>query len=1095
MGRATYDGRLGAGDERRATDGGRLTAGDLTTGKAGPLACGGVLRSIGDGGFSALDSRLSTLDPRHSTLKRTMKRNLSLSVLSGLVLAAPLTAQGPAPVATDAAAMAALEFRSIGPAVISGRISDIDVAMIPGEEPGRVIYIASAGGGVWKSENAGISWTPIFDDQPVQSIGDVTVAPSNPDIVWVGSGESNNLRSSSWGNGVYKSTDGGQTFQMLGLPTSQHVPRIVIHPTNPDLVFVAAMGPLWTSGGERGLYRTRDGGRTWERVLYVNETTGITDVVFDPANPEVMYAAAMQRERKAYSFVAGGPGSGIFKSTDGGTTWQRIEIGLPSGEKGRIGIDVSRSQPRTLYAYVHAQEGGVFRSDDGGESWTRQSNLSSLPWFTGQVRADPSIPDRVYHLGQQLSVSNDGGRTWERIAQTTHVDHHALWIDPTDSDHVMIGNDGGFYISRDGAQSWDYAENLPVSTFYAIGVDMREPYWVYGGLQDNGSWGAPSRTRTRSGIGNTDWVNVGGGDGFYTQIDPSDPLTMYAESQNGALSRVDVPTGERKSIRPRAEDDRPLRWNWSVPVVISRYDHNVLYVGANYLFRSPDRGDSWTRISEDMTRALDRDTLPIMGFRAAGGLGRHDGTAPYGNITTISESPLRRGLLYVGSDDGVINVTRDDGATWTRIERFAGVPDLTYVSRVEASHHDEGTVYATFDGHRSNDFEPYVLKSTDYGRTWTSIAGNLPESGSVQVVREHPRNPHLLFVGTEFGLYGTTDGGATWARVGNELPYVSVHDLAIHPRDNDLVIGTHGRGMYILHDLTPFERLADAQRSQATIFEPPAATIFNLAPGPGSPGDREYFAPNPPNGAMVSYWIGDVGAGRASLVITDATGAVVRELTAENSTGLHRTAWDLRWESPAAAAAGPRAADPDDDDPPFRGPAGPYVAAGEYGIELRVTPENGSPRTVASSRVTVQRDPLVRLTVAQFEELEDYRVRAYAVQKEANALVRELESAQRRLEQASGPDTTRISEARAAVDAALEAIRGRQQRGGFGGGFGGGGGGILGSVNGVANVIGSTHFAVTAEQKEAIEQARADLESQRPAVQRALEAASSAAGS
>ncbi|MCI0436210.1 MAG: glycosyl hydrolase, partial [Gemmatimonadetes bacterium] len=890
----------------------------------------------------------------------------------------------------DAAVLGDLTLRPLGPAAMSGRVSDIAVAALPGERLGRVQYVATAGGGVWKTTNGGKTWEPVFERQPVASIGDVTVSPSHPDIVFVGSGESNNLRSSSWGDGVYKSTDGGRSWTHVGLSTSQHVPRILIHPSNPDIVYVAAMGPLWMSGGERGVYRTTNGGATWTRVLEINETTGITDLVFDPTNPDLLYAAAMQRERKAWSFVAGGPASGIYKSIDAGLTWRRLERGLPAGDKGRIGIDVSASQPRTVYAWVHAQDGGVFRSDDGGESWTRQSSISSLPWFTGQVRADPKNPDRVYHIGQALSVSNDGGRQWRRIGGSTHVDYHAMWIDPTDPNHLSAGNDGGYYVSFDAGETWDFAANLPASTFYAIGVDMREPYWVYGGLQDNGSWGAPSRSRRRTGIANADWVNVGGGDGFFTVIDPVDPLTMYSESQNGALQRVDLPTDERKSIRPTADPGEQLRFNWSAPLVLSRFDPNTLYFGANYIFRSPDRGDTWTKLGGDLTRQLDRDTLPIMGMRAAGGFGRHDGTAAFGNIATIAESPRTRGTLWVGTDDGLVQVTRDDGRTWTRIDRFPGVPAYTYVSHVEASAHADGTAYVALDGHRTNDFRPYLLETTDFGRTWTSIASNLPQHGSLQVIREHPRNADLLFAGSEFGLFISVDGGAYWARH-EGLPTVAVHDLVIHPRDNDLVVGTHGRGTWILDDLAPLERLAAAQAG-VTLFPVRAATAYNMANGPSSPGDREFFAPNPPFGALLTWFVRPGAAiDTATLAILDAAGEVVRELPVTAQPGVHRTSWDLRRASPTGVPERAAGGDEDEGGGFGGGPAGPFVAAGTHRVQLRSA--GASPRVLSETSVEVRRDPLVRLTAVQFAELDAFRRKAYDVQLGANTLVRDLEQA------------------------------------------------------------------------------------------------------
>jgi len=991
------------------------------------------------------------------------------------------------PSVTDSAILAELPLRSIGPASMSGRVADIAVASIPGEAPGRVIYVASAAGGVWKSENGGISWKPLTDATSIASVGDVTVAPSNPDIVWIGTGESNNLRSSSWGHGLYKSTDGGRTWTHMGLRASQHIPRILVHPTNPDIVLVAAMGPLWKSGGERGVYRTTDGGRTWTRVLEVNETTGATDLVFDPTNPNVIYAATMQRERKAYSFVAGGPESGIYKSTDGGTTWRRLTSGLPAGDKGRIGVDVSQSQPRTVYAFVDAQDGGVFRSDDGGENWTRQSNINSLPWYTGQVRVDTRNPDRVYHIGQALSVSNDGGKTWERIANGTHADHHAMWISPVDPNDVAIGNDGGFYFSHDRGNTWDFSSNLPVSTFYTVGLDTRDPYYVYGGLQDNGSWGAPVATRRRTGIGNADWINVGGGDGFYTVVDPTDPLVMYSESQNGALQRVDVATDERKSIRPTGSNGEPLRFNWSAPLVISKYDNHALYFAANYLFRSPDRGDTWTRLGGDLTRALDHDTLPIMGLRAAGGYRRHDG-----NIATISESPIRRGLIWVGTDDGLIQVTRDDGSTWTRIDRFPGVPPLAYISHVVASAHAEGTAYATIDNHRDNDFRPYVLKSTDFGRTWTSISANLPQEGSAQVVREHPRNPNLLFVGTENGLYASTNGGGSWSRITGGLPTVPVHDLMIHPRENDLVVATHGRGFWILDDVTPLERLTEASAAGvALLFPVRPATIFNLASGPATAGDRDFFAPNPPPGALLGWVVNRAPPAGSTmrLVITNSAGETVRDMAVRGSAGIHRLAWDLRFglpeEEPARQAAG---AGDEVEGGGFAGfggaPRGPFVAAGTYNAQLRVVRADGGGEIVARTTIEARRDPLVRLPAAQWAELDAYRARLFRTQWQANELVQQLEQAKQRTPGA------------AAIDSVLNRLRaqpGQGGRGGRGGGFGGGGGRggpgnqpLLTRTAAIAGQIGSNHFALTAAQKQDVEALEQDVARQRAAAQAAM---------
>ncbi|HSJ08602.1 MAG TPA: hypothetical protein VK928_01785, partial [Longimicrobiales bacterium] len=867
-------------------------------------------------------------------------------VLALLVTAAPLAAQAgraqPAPASliagvSDSATLASLSFRSIGPAVMSGRMADIAVppAAHPGERLGKTVYAATSAGGVWKSVNAGVTWSPIFDSQRVSSIGAVAVAPTDANIVWVGTGESNNLRSSSWGEGIYRSNDAGETWTHMGLTRTQHIARIVIHPRDANTVFVAAMGPLWAEGGERGFYKTTDGGGSWRNTKSFGPHTGITDIVLDPTNPNIIYATSYQRDRRAYSFVAGGPESGIWKSLDGGETWAELTSGLPVGDRGRIGIDIARSQPRTLYATIHADSGGIFRSDDAGATWTRTNPLQSIPWFFGQIRVDPTDPERVYHLGVSLSVSDDGGRTFRAIARNTHADHHAMWIDPNDSDHLIIGNDGGLFFSHDRGATWDMASNLPLATFYTVAVDMREPYWVYGGLQDNGTWGGPSRTLGSSGATNYDWLRAGGGDGFFVAIDPHNPDIVFVESQNGALSRFDYATHESKSIRPPVQpDEPPHRYNWSAPLVMSSHDSRTLYFGSQFLMRSRTRGDTWERISEDLTRNLDRDTLPIMGMKGPGGLGRHDGTADFGNLASIDESTIRPGVLVTGSDDGVIAVTKDGGSTWTRIERFPGVPEMTYVSRVIASAHDENTLYATFDGHRSNDFRPYVLKSTDFGRSWTSITGNLPE-GSVYVIREHTRAPNLLVVGAEYGVFVTVDGGRTWSQLKNGIAPAPVHDLVIHPRENDIVVGTHGRGIFILDDITPLERLAARSGTPvAELVAPRPATIHGQRRTQSIFGDRNYAAENPPTGAALSYIVTGPAQGAGTLSIRDAGGAEVRELAAPMNPGIHRIRWDLRHTPPAGTPAPGGQGGGQGGPGGGQGPSGPYVAPGTYTLQL-----------------------------------------------------------------------------------------------------------------------------------------------------------------
>ena len=952
----------------------------------------------------------------------------------------------------DSAMLGEFAWRPIGPAVTSGRVVDLAVAEGPesrvGDRLGRLMYAASASGGVWKSVNAGTTWEPVFDKQNTSSIGDVALAPSNPEIVWVGTGESNNQRSSSWGDGVYKSENGGKTWTNMGLKTSQHIGRIVVHPTNPNIVYVAAVGPLWTDGGERGLFKTTDGGKTWANVLKISVHTGVTDVTMDPTDPNVMYAAAFQRQRKAYSFVGGGPESGIYKSIDGGTTWTKLTEGLPKGNIGRIGLDVSRSQPRTVYATMETKTPEVYRSDDYGASWRKTGTYTEYPWYMSQIRVDPKNPDRVYLLGVPIFVSDDGGVTSKATATSAHVDYHAMWIDPMDPDHFVVGNDGGVYITHDRGQTMDFVSNLPIAQYYAIDVDNRLPYYyVYGGLQDNNSWAGPSQTRNQQGITNSDWYVTVGGDGFYSAVDPTDPDVVYAESQNGGIIRYDVKTGEQKSIQPQPKfGQQNLRWNWSAPIIISPHDHNSVYFGANYLFHSPNQGDSWQQLGGDMTRQLDRDKLPIMGkLWTKDAVAWHAGTADFGNISTVDESRLRRGLLYVGTDDGLIQVSRDSGVTWKKIAKFPGVPDMTYVSRVVASSHDEGTVYATFDGHRSNDFKPYVLKSTDYGKTWTSIASNLPVS-SVQVIREHPRTPSLLFVGNEMGAYYSGNGGKSWSRLQYNLPTVPVHDIKIQPRENDLVIGTHGRGIYIIDDLTPLEKLADGERmGRMYLFSGKPVTLFNYnksvpggALGAGALGERSFSAPNPPYGPTLTYYLKDsVPKGRTlTLAVYDSAGKKIRDLTVNTKSGIHRATWDLRLAPPYI---NPRAqanvAQPSVAQPSVAQPDGAFVLPGRYTVRLSLTGNDTLMTQSSETQVVVNPDPLVALSAAEYRALWEMRVSSGAQQARVQAVVRTAEllkdqitEAKASLKNTSAPDTltTQADTIDKEVDDILLKVRGRQ---------------------------------------------------------------------
>ena len=1047
-----------------------------------------------------------------------MKRSLAAVIASTILLIpAASSAQRPEPPPpSDSLFLSEFAWRPIGPAVTSGRIVDLAVDDGPRARAegkiGKLMYAASASGGVWKTLNAGTTWEPIFDRQGSSSIGDIAISPTNPEIIWVGTGESNNQRSSSWGDGVYKSENGGKTWEHMGLRTSQHIGRILIHPANSDIVYVASVGPLWASGGERGLFKTTDGGKTWKQIIRISEHTGVTDLVMDPTNPDILYAAAFQRQRKAYSFVGGGPESGIMKSTDGGATWTKLTEGLPKGDIGRIGLDISPSHPRTLYATMETRGTQVYRSDDHGASWTRKGTYQQFPWFMGQVRVDPLDPDRVYLLGVPLFVSEDGGLTNREIARSAHVDYHAMWINPTNPDHLVVGNDGGVYISHDRGETVDFVSNLPIAQYYAIGLDMRDPYYVYGGLQDNNSLAGPSRTRNTQGITNSDWYFTVGGDGFYSAVDPTDPNVVYSESQNGGIIRYDVRTGERKGIKPQPKfGAENLRWNWSAPLLISPHDHRTLYFAANYLFRSPDRGDSWETLGGDLTRKLDRNKLPLMGkLWTDSAVARHAGTADFGNISTIDESPIRRGLLYVGTDDGLIQVSRDGGATWTKIEKFPGVPDMTYVSRVIASAHSEGTVYATFDGHRSNDFKPYVLKSTDYGRTWTSLNANLPNS-SVQVIREHPRAPSLLFVGNEHGAYYSGNGGRSWSKLAANIPTVPVHDMQIHPRENDLVLGTHGRGIYIMDDITPLERMAEAERSSLVhLFPVKAATLFNYnssvpggVRGAAALGERSFAAPNPAFGATLTYYVKSaLPRGRSlSLAIFDSAGNRVRDIAVNAKPGLHRATWDLRLGPPYF---NPRARGSEGQ------PEGAFVLPGRYVARLTVSGNDSIAALNVEVPVVVNADPLISLSPAEYQALHDMRIRAANQQARVQAVVRSAEllrdqiaEVRNALQNRAGTDSLsrQATSIGREVDDIIAKVRGRQ----------GPPAGdaddrnlytpaIQARVNSVANQIGDVSSPPTQIQRETLDLAMRDLEREAarlnvllttrvPALNRALDAA------
>src|SRR5579871_1607767 len=741
-----------------------------------------------------------------------------------------------------------LHFRSIGPGVESGRVMSIAVNPKNKSE----FYVGVASGGVWKTVNDGTTWTPLFDGEGSYSIGWVAQDPNDPSLLWVGSGESNSQRSVSYGDGIYRSDDGGKSWQNLGLKKSEHIGRVVIDPRDSKVVYVAAEGPLWGPGGDRGLYKTTDGGKNWKAVLTISDNTGVVDVALDPSNPDIVYAAAYQRRRHVFTLIDGGPESAIYKSTDAGATWNKLKSGLPSVDMGRIGLAVSPADPNMVYATIEATDdkGGIFRSEDKGATWERRNEFDMGAMYYARIVPDPKNVDRIFIMNVWLQESLDGGKTLHKVNEVNHhEDNHALWIDPDNTKHWIEGSDGGMWETWDDAKTWQFKANLPTVQFYDVAVDNASPFYnVCGGTQDNFSWCGPAHTRNVNGIMNSDWYVTTNGDGFRAQVDPVDPNTVYAESQYGVLVRYDKPTGQELLVQPEeGKGEPPLRWNWDSPLIISPHSHTRLYFAANKLFRSDDRGDTWKVISPDLTRQLDRNKLPVMGkVWGPDAVAKNASTSFFGNIVSLSESPKKEGLIYAGTDDGLIQVTTDGGANWTKYEKFPGVPDMTYVSRLAASSHDENTIYAAFENHKNEDFKPYLLKSTDSGRTWTSIAGDLPDTGPVLAFAEDPVNANLLFAGTEFGAFFTIDGGHHWVQLKGGLPTIAVRDMVIQSRENDLVIATFGRGFYVLDDITPLRQVKPESLEQQGVIYPVKNALLYIErhplgePNKGFQGDAFY---------------------------------------------------------------------------------------------------------------------------------------------------------------------------------------------------------------------------------------------------------------
>ena len=868
-----------------------------------------------------------------------------------------------------------LKFRSIGPALVSGRI--VDLAVNPKNT--SEYYVASANGGVWKTTNAGVTYTPIFENEASFSIGCVAIDPTNTNVVWVGSGENNNQRVVGYGDGVYKSEDGGKTWKNVGLKNSEHIGKIAIDPNNTDIVYVAAYGPLWSSGGERGIYKTTDGGKTWKAVLIVSENTGFNEVMIDPGNSNILYAAAHQRQRKVFTYIGGGPESAVYKSTDAGATWNKIMKGLPADvDLGRIGLAMSPVNPDYLFAIVEASsdKGGVFASTDRGASWEKRSNYFTAGNYYQEIFCDPKDINRIYSVNVYMQVSDDGGKTFHNLGEKSkHVDNHVIWVDPNDTKHMLVGCDGGLYETFDQAQNWNYKANLPVTQFYKVSLDNSFPfYYVYGGTQDNFSLGGPSRTKSENGIVNSDWFVTTGGDGFESQADYVDPNIVYAESQYGGLVRFDRKSGENLNIRPvEPGDELPYRWNWDAPLLISQHDHKRLYFGSNKVFRTDDQGNTWKVISGDMSRGIDRNKIPVMGrVWSVDAVSKNQSTDVFGQLTTIAESPLDENILYAGTDDGLIHVTTDGGKNWTKIDNIPGVPAQTYVNKIIASSKNKNVAYVAFNHHRYGDFKPYLFKTTDAGKTWTAIQNNLPARGTVYCVAEDNVNPNLLFAGTESGVYFSIDGGAKWIQLKGGLPTITVKDMEIQKRESDLVLATFGRGFYVLDDYSPLRNLKK-EDLQKTAFISPVKTAWMYIEstplgirGKGFQGESYWNAPNPKPGSVFTYYLKEdiktlkekreesekqkIQAGQSVyypsmdslrmedaqpapyliFTITDENGNVVRRLRAPAKKGINRITWDFRTDP-----TGPINFSAFDESNVFgSGPRGIMVLPGDYKVSL-----------------------------------------------------------------------------------------------------------------------------------------------------------------
>lgn len=923
-----------------------------------------------------------------------MRTFVRLVLLLSLVSSVAFAADNKASSSLEPKLFENLQFRSIGPANMGGRMAE--VVGVPGHP--EIMFAGTAAGGLFRTTNGGANWQPIFDKQDVLSIGAVALEPRNMDVIWVGTGEGNIRNTVSFGNGVYKTTDGGKTWQHLGLNDSEHITRIVINPRNPDIVYVAALGHPYGPNEERGIFMTTDGGANWKKVLYIDADHGAADLDIDPQNPNILYATMWHAFRRPWTFTSGDEKGGVFKSIDGGRTWKQMTEGLPK-LLGRSGVRVAPTNPNIVYVICEAKEGTLYRSEDAGQHFRKvndKTNLLGRGLYYARLTVDPTDADRIYAIAMGLHMSTDGGQTWKEIGQRTHGDHHTVWVDPMAPNHILQGDDGGIYVSDDRGATWKFFNNFPIAQFYTVHADNREPFYdVMGGLQDNGDWEGPSRSREPQGILNADWHMVQYGDGFYIVNHPNDPDLYLSDSQGGNLARTDLAHEEQAdgNPQPRRNDGGPVdelkyRFNWNTPIVVSPHDPNTVYTGGNVVFKSTDFGKTWSVISPDLTT-----NDPSKTGQAGGPIWLENTTAEYyETIISLEESPVKAGLLWAGTDDGQLWNTTDGGQHWNNIiANVKGVPKTAQVSRIELSRTDANTAFVSFENHMFDDFHPYIFKTTDGGRSFTSISSNLPEKDYVWAIRQDPKNPNLLYAGTELGLFASFDGGKAWMKLRlKNLPPVAVRDVKIHPRENDLIVATHGRSLQIFDDATALQEISpEVLNEDAHLFGMrPALRVSTRGSHPGM-GDGSYIGPNPPYGALITYYLKtklDAKAD-AKIEIVDGNGNVIREIkNFPKEAGLNRVAWDLHVEGPKIR----REPTPEEREREqsffFRGAAGPQVLPGNYKVRLIV---NGRKM---EQPLTVRLDPTVKVTMAELQQQFDVAMKLRDMISTTNLAMRSLDS-------------------------------------------------------------------------------------------------------